>query len=229
MGASRARHVKGSRRRQGSTCFRSNDGSYSVRAVFGLPPRSDRGSRRADAVAIPTALSAREDLTVIAPFRSKEYRRMLRQQGGIGRYAGLAGSRTERGDQAQIPGSSSRERCSSSEVLPSACAAGQNFFTDRLPSHRATGRSHRVPEATQSLASARLLRQRHDEPVLRVRRDLAGGTNRQEPGDTTASLGAGAAGQARKLGSGVPPRTALKSALSSPRRGRPMNLVVRSD
>jgi hypothetical protein len=96
MGASRARHVKGSRRRQGSTCFRSNDGSYSVRAVFGLPPRSDRGSRRADAVAIPTALSAREDLTVIAPFRSKEYRRMPRQQGGIGRYAGLAGSRTER-------------------------------------------------------------------------------------------------------------------------------------
>jgi len=168
MGASRARHVKGPRRRQGSTCFRSNDGSYSVRAVFGLPPRSDRGSRRADAVAIPTALSAREDLTVIAPFRSKEYRRVPRQQGGIGRYAGLAGSRTERGDQAQIPGSSSRERCSSSEVLPSVCAAGQNFFTDRLPSHRATGRSHRVPEATQSLASARLLRQRHDEPVLRV-------------------------------------------------------------
>jgi len=148
MGASRARHVKGSRRRQGSTCFRSNDGSYSVRAVFGLPPRSDRGSRRADAVAIPTALSAREDLTVIAPFRSKEYRRVPRQQVGIGRYAGLAGSRTERGDQAQIPGSSSRERCSSSEVLPSARAAGQNFFTDRLPSHRATGRSHRVPEAT---------------------------------------------------------------------------------
>ena len=215
MGASRARHVKGSRRRQGSTCFRSNDGSYSVRAVFGLPPRSDRGSRRADAVAIPTALSAREDLTVIAPFRSKEYRRMLRQQGGIGRYAGLAGSRTERGDQAQIPGSSSRERCSSSEVLPSACAAGQNFFTDRLPSHRATGRSHRVPEATQSLASARLLRQRHDEPVLRVRRDLGGGTNRQEPGDTAASLGDSAAAQPERL--------------SSPRKGRPMNLVVRSD
>jgi hypothetical protein len=181
MGASRARHVKGSRRRQGSMCFRSNDGSYSVRAVFGLPPRSDRGSRRADAVAIPTALSAREDLTVIAPFRSKEYRRMPRQQGGIGRYAGLAGSRTERGDQAQIPGSSSRERCSSSEVLPSARAAGQNFFTDRLPSHRATGRSHRVPEATQSLASARLLRQRHGEPVLRPRRESP---RRPEPSGT---------------------------------------------
>jgi hypothetical protein len=111
MGASRARHVKGSRRRQGSTCFRSNDGSYSVHAVFGLPPRSDRGSRRADAVAIPTALSSHEDLTLIAPFRFKEYRRMRRQQGGIGRLAGLAGSRTERGDQAQIPGwSSSWER-----------------------------------------------------------------------------------------------------------------------
>ena len=225
MGASRARHVKGSRRRQGPTCFRSNDGSYSVRAVFGLPPRSDRGSRRADAVAIPTALSSREDLTVIAPFRFKEYRRMPRQQGGVGRYAGLAGSRTERGDQAQIPGwSSSRERCSWSEVLPSARAAGQNFFTDRLPSHRATGRSHRVPEATRSLVSARLLRQRHDEPVLRVRRDLAGGTNRQEPGDTAASLGAGAAAQAWNSDPASHPER-----LSSPRRGRPMNLVVRSD
>jgi hypothetical protein len=215
MGASRARHVKGSRRRQGSTCFRSNDGSYSVRAVFGLPPRSDRGSRRADAVAIPTALSAREDLTVIAPFRSKEYRRMLRQQGGIGRYAGLAGSRTERGDQAQIPGSSSRERCSSSEVLPSARAAGQNFFTDRLPSHRATGRSHRVPEATPEPRICTTSSATPRRPVLRVRRDLGGGTNRQEPGDTAASLGASAAAQPERL--------------SSPRKGRPMNLVVRSD
>ena len=224
MGASRARHVKGSRRRQGSTCFRSNDGSYSVRAVFGLPPRSDRGSRRADAVAIPTALSSREDLTVIAPFRFKEYRRMRRQQGGIGRPAGLAGSRTERGDQAQIPGwSSSWERAHrrSPAVRP---LRARTFFTDRLPSHRATGRSHRVPEATRSLASARLLRQHHDERVLRVRRDAR---RRHEPsgaGRYGSVLGAGAAAQAWKSDPASHPER-----LSSPRRGRPMNLVVRSD
>ena len=106
MGASRARHVNRSRRRQGSTCFRSNDGSCSVRAVFGLPPRSDRGSRRADAVPIPTALSSRQDLTVIALFRFKlfrfkEYRRMRRQQGGIGRPAGLAGVANREGEETK--------------------------------------------------------------------------------------------------------------------------------
>ena len=155
MGASRARHVNGSRRRQGSTCFRFNDGSGSVRAVFGLPPRSDRGSRRADAVAIPTALSSRQDLTVIAPFRFKGYLRMR------------------------------KERCSSSKSCrPRALRPGLLHGLPAEPS--SPGRSHRVPEATRSLASARLLRQHHDERVLYVRRVLAGGTNRQEPGDTAA-------------------------------------------
>ena len=209
MGASRARHVKGSRRRQGSTCFRSNDGSYSVREVFGLPP--DRiAVRDVPTVAIPTALSSREDLTVIAPFRFKEYRRMRRPQGGIGRPAGLAGSRPERGDQAQIPGwSSSWERA---HRRSPAVARARTFFTDRLPSHRATGRSHRVPEATRSLASARLLRQHHDERVLRVRRDARRRHELSGAGRYGSVLGAGAAAQAWKIRSRVPPRTALKSA-----------------
>jgi hypothetical protein len=97
MGASRARDVNGSRCRPGSAWFRSNDRSCSVRAVFGLPPRSDRGSRRADPVVIPTTLCSRQDLTVVASLGFKVHRQM-RRQGGRERPDGLAGSRTERGE-----------------------------------------------------------------------------------------------------------------------------------
>jgi hypothetical protein len=97
MGASRARHVNGSRCGAGSAWFRSNDPSCSVRAMSGLPPRSDRGSPRADAVVIPTTLCSRQDLTVIASLGFKVHRQM-RRQGGRGRPDGLAGSRTERGE-----------------------------------------------------------------------------------------------------------------------------------
>jgi hypothetical protein len=231
MGASRARHVNGSRRRQGSTCFRSNDGSCSVRAVFGLPPRSDRGSRRADAVPIPTALSSRQGLTVIALFRFKlfrfkEYRRMRRQQGGIGRPAGLAGvaNREGGGDQAQISGwSSSWERCSSSKSSrPRALRARPSSRIAAEPS--SSGRSHRVPEATRSLASARLLRQHHDERGLHVRRDARRRPELSGAGRSGSVLGAGTAAQAWKSDPASQPER-----LSSPRRGRPMNLVVRRD
>ena len=97
MGASRARDVNGSTCRPGSAWFRSNGRSCSVPAVFGLPLRSDRGSRRADAVVIPPTLCSRQDLIVIAPLGFKVHRRM-RRQGGTGRPDGLAGSRTERGE-----------------------------------------------------------------------------------------------------------------------------------
>jgi hypothetical protein len=97
MGASRARDVNGSRCRPASAWFRSNDRSCSVRAVFGLPPRSDRDPRRADAVVIPTTLCSHQNLTVIASLGFKLHRQ-LRRQGGRGRPDGLAGSRTERGE-----------------------------------------------------------------------------------------------------------------------------------
>ena len=97
MGASRARHVNDSRWRQGSAWFRSNDRSCSVRAVLGLLPRSGRGSRRADAVEIPTAPGSRQDLTVIASLGFKVHGQM-RRQGGRGRPDGLAGSRSEKGE-----------------------------------------------------------------------------------------------------------------------------------
>jgi hypothetical protein len=97
MGASRARDVNGSRYGRGAAWFRSNDRSCSVRAVFGLPPRSDRGSPRADAVVIRTTLCARQDLDVIAPLGFKVHRQM-RRQGGRGRPDGPAGSRTEKGE-----------------------------------------------------------------------------------------------------------------------------------
>jgi hypothetical protein len=97
MGASRARHVNGSRCRPGSAWFRSNDRSCSVRAVLGLPPRSDRGSRRADSVVIQATLCSRQDLTAIASLGFKVHRQ-IRRQGGRGRPDGLAGSRTEGGE-----------------------------------------------------------------------------------------------------------------------------------
>jgi hypothetical protein len=230
MGASRARHVNGSRRRQGSTCFRSNDGSCSVRAVFGLPPRSDRGSRRADAVPIPTALSSRQDLTVIALFRFKlfrfkEYRRMRRQQGG-GRPAGLAGVANREGEETKRrslaghhPGSAAHRR------RPAVRARCGPDLLHGLPAEpSSSGRSHRVPEATRSLASARLLRQHHDERVLHVRRDARRRHELSGAGRYGSVLGAGTAAQAWKSDPASHPER-----LSSPRRGRPMNLVVRRD
>ena len=221
MGASRARHVKGSRRRQGSTCFRSNDGSYSVREVFGLPP--DRiAVRDVPTVAIPTALSSREDLTVIAPFRFKECRRMRRPQGGIGRPAGLAGSRPERGDQAQIPGWSSSWERAHLEVLPSlgpelssriACRAIEPP-DDPIVYPKQPGASHLHDFFGNTTTNA----------FSAYAGMLAGGTNCQEPGDTAASW---APALLRKHGRSDP--ASHPERLSSPRRGRPMNLVVRSD
>ena len=211
MGASRARHVNGSRRRQGSTCFRSNDGSGSVRAVFGLPPRSDRGSRRADALAIPTALSSRQDLTVIAPFRFKEYRRMRRQQGGIGRLTGLAGSRTERGDQAQIPGwSSSWERCSSSKSCrPRALRAR----TSPRIACRAVG-LRTIPSCTRSNPEPRICTTSSATP----RRTRSARTPGCSPAARTVRsreirqrLGRRRCCASMEIRSRVPPRTALKS------------------
>jgi hypothetical protein len=225
MGASRARHVKGSRRRQGSTCFRSNDGSYSVRAVFGLPPRSDRGSRRADAVAIPTALSSREDLTVIAPFRFKEYRRMRRQQGGIGRPAGLAGSRTERGDQAQIPGwSSSWERCSSSKSCRPRALRDRTSSRIACPAIEPPDDPIVYPKQPGASHLHDFFGNTTTNAFSAYAGMLAGGTNCQGPGDTAASW---APALLRKHGRSDP--ASHPERLSSPRRGRPMNLVVRSD
>ena len=210
MGAARARHVNGSRRRQGSTCFRSNDGSGSVRAVFGLPPRSDRGSRRADALAIPTALSSRQDLTVIAPFRFKGYLRMRRQQGGIGRLAGLAGSRTERGDQAQIPGwSSSWQRCSSSNSCRPR-AAGQNVSTYCLPRHRAPDDPIVYPKqpepriCTTSSATPPRTRSARTPGCSPAARTVRSREIRQRLGRRRCCA-------STEIRSRVPPRTALKS------------------
>ena len=97
MGASRARHVNGSSCRPGSAWFRSGDRSCSVRAVFGLPLRTDRDPRRADAVVISPTLCSRQDLTVIGSLGFKVHRQM-RRQGGSGRPDGLAGSRSEKGE-----------------------------------------------------------------------------------------------------------------------------------
>jgi hypothetical protein len=222
MGASRARHVRGSRRRQGSTCFRSNDGSYSVRAVFGLPPRSDRGSRRADAVAIPTALSSCEDLTVIAPFRFKEYRRMRRQQGGIGRPPVWPG-REPRGETKRRslaghhPGSALIV-----EVLPS-------LGRELLHGSPAEPSSHRtIPSRTRSNPEPRICTTSSATP-RRTRSPRTPGCSPaartvRSPGDTAASW---APALLRKHGRSHP--ASHPERLSSPRRGRPMKLVVRSD
>jgi hypothetical protein len=209
MGASRARHVKGSRRRLGSTCFRSNDFSYNVRAVFGLPPRSDRGSRRADAVAIPMALSSHEDLTVIAPFRFKEYRRMRRQQGGIGRPAGLAGSRTERETKRRSLAGHHPGSALIVEVLPS-------LGPELLHGSPAEPSSHRtIPSCTRSNPEPRICTTSSATP-RRTRSPRTPGCSPAAElsgaGRYGSVLGAGAAAQAWKIRSRVPPRTALKSA-----------------
>jgi hypothetical protein len=218
MGASRARHVNGSRRRQGSTCFRSNDGSCSVRAVFGLPPRSDRGSRRADAVPIPTALSSRQDLTVIALFRFKlfrfkEYRRMRRQQGGReARRSGRGREPRGGGDQAQIPGwSSSWERCSSStscrpralRARPSSRIACRAIELRTIPSCTRSNPEPRI--CTTSSATPRRTRSPRTPGCSPAARTVRSREIRQRIGrrHCRASM---------EIRSRVPPRTALKSA-----------------
>ena len=108
MGASRARDVNGSRDGRGAAWFRSNDGSCSVPAVFGLPLRSDRGSRRADADVIRTTLCSCQDLDVIAPLGFKVHRQMRRQGGEReARRSGRVANR-EGGDHA--PGSRTASR-----------------------------------------------------------------------------------------------------------------------
>ena len=185
MGASRARHVNRSRRRQGSTCFRSNDGSCSVRAVFGLPPRSDRGSRRADAVPIPTALSSRQDLTVIALFR---------------------------GDQAQIPGwSSSWERCSSSKscrpralrARPSSRIAFRAIELRTIPSCTRSNPERRI--CTTSSATPRRTRSPRTPGCSPAARTVRSPEIRQRIGRRHGRA-------SMEIRSRVPPRTALKSA-----------------
>ena len=182
MGASRARDVNGSRCRRGSAWFRSDDRSCSVRAVFELPSRSDRGSRRADDVVSPTTLCSRQDLTVIAPLGFKVHRQMRRQGGEReARRSGRVANR-EGGDHAEVvaghhPGSAAHRR----DLAVRACC-GANLLHGLLAESSSSRRPDRVPEAARSLAPTRLLRQQDDERVLHAR-DLAGGRTRGE-GDT---------------------------------------------
>ena len=214
MGASRARHVNGSRRRQGSTCFRSNDGSCSVRAVFGLPPRSDRGSRRAAAVPIPdgSQFPSRPDCDRAVQIQGVPQDTPTTRGGREARRSGRVANREGGGDQAQIPGwSIILGALLIVEVLPSARAAGQTFFTDCLPSHRAPddpivypkqpGASHlhdvfgntttnAFSTYAGMLAAARTVRSREIRQRIGRRRCRA----------------------SMEIRSRVPPRTALKSA-----------------
>ena len=174
----------------------------------------------------PTALSSRQDLTVIALFRFKEYRRIRRQQGGVGRPAGLAGSRTERGEETKrrsLAGPSSWERCSSSKscrpralrARPSSRIACRAIELRTIPSCTRSNPEPRI--CTTSSATPRRTRSPRT-PGCSRRHELSGA------GRYGSVLGAGAAAQAWKSDPASHPER-----LSSPRRGRPMNQVVRSD
>jgi hypothetical protein len=186
MGASRARHVNGSRCRPGSAWFRSNDRSCSVRAVLGLPPRSDRGSRRADAVVIRTTLFSRQDLTVVASFGFKVHRQM-RRQGGRGRPDGLAGSRTERGETKRRspachhPGSAAHHR----GLAVRACC-GANLLHGLPAESSRSRRPDRLPEAARRLASPPVFGNTTTNASSSYVGMLTGGTTCEEAGDTAA-------------------------------------------
>lgn len=113
---------------------------------------------------------------------------MRRQQGGIGRPAALAGSRTERGRRPSadpwlviILGA-----LVIVEVLPSASAAGQTFFTDCLPSHRAPDDPIVYPKRPGALHLHDFFGNTTTNASSTHAGMLAGGTNCQERGDTAA-------------------------------------------